>query len=179
MTIIIFCFKSWQEGSLFSLLFNFLRFIYWCGGSLCHTGALSSCSERGLPFVVVRGLLTAAASCRGARALGARASAVVARRLSCPMWHMGSSPTRDPTRVTRIGRWALTPAAPPRRSWIQFLFLGRTTLFGVLATLQRLCFYTLTLAWGKYSFGCFTGEERGMQRSKVSYPDLQTYWRIE
>ena len=130
-------------------------------------------------FVVVRGLLTAAASCRGARALGARASAVVARRLSCPMWHMGSSPTRDPTRVTRIGRWALTPAAPPRRSWIQFLFLGRTTLFGVLATLQRLCFYTLTLAWGKYSFGCFTGEERGMQRSKVSYPDLQTYWRIE
>ena len=38
--------------------------------------------------------------------------------------------------------------------------------------MQRLCFYMLTLARGKYSFGCLTGEEHEMQRSKVSYQDL-------
>ena len=45
--------------------------------------AFSSCGERGLLFVAVRGLLTAVASlCCGARALGVRASVVVARVLS-------------------------------------------------------------------------------------------------
>ena len=48
----------------------------------CCTRASSSCREQGLLFVVVRGLLIAWASlCCGARALGARAEVVVARRL--------------------------------------------------------------------------------------------------
>ena len=50
-------------------------------GLLCCVQAFSSCSERGLLFVGVRGLLIAVACC-GARALGAWASVVVARRLS-------------------------------------------------------------------------------------------------
>ena len=46
--------------------------------------AFSSCGERGLLFVSVRGLLIAVTSRYGARALGARASVVVARGLrSC------------------------------------------------------------------------------------------------
>ena len=59
-------------------------FTFGCvGSSLLRTGFFSSCSERGLWFVAVRGLLIAVASlCCGARALGARASVVVARRLS-------------------------------------------------------------------------------------------------
>ena len=49
--------------------------------------AFSSCSERGLLLVAVRGLLIAVASRCGAWALGAPASVVVARRLSnCGSW---------------------------------------------------------------------------------------------
>ena len=44
--------------------------------------AFSSCGEWGLLFVAVRGLLIGVASRCGARALGARASVVVARGLS-------------------------------------------------------------------------------------------------
>ena len=56
-------------------------------GLRCCTRAFSSCGERGLLFVVVRGLLIAVASRCGARALGARASVVVARGLSsCGSW---------------------------------------------------------------------------------------------
>ena len=44
--------------------------------------AFSSCGERGLLFVTVRGLLIAVASRRGAQVLGAWASVVVARGLS-------------------------------------------------------------------------------------------------
>ena len=48
--------------------------------------AFSSCGERGLLFVAVCGLLIALAClCWGARALGARASVVVAHGLSCSM----------------------------------------------------------------------------------------------
>ena len=49
-------------------------------GLRCCAQAFSSCGERGLLFVVVRGLLIAVAS--GARALGARASVVVVLGLS-------------------------------------------------------------------------------------------------
>ena len=49
--------------------------------------AFSSCSEQGLLFIVVRGLLTVVASHCGAQALGVRASVVVACRLSsCGAW---------------------------------------------------------------------------------------------
>ena len=52
-------------------------------GLRCCTGAFSSCSKRGLLFVVVRVLLIAVASlCCGAQALGTRASVLVARGLS-------------------------------------------------------------------------------------------------
>ena len=56
-------------------------------GLRCCVWAFSSCSERGLLFIVVRRLLTAVASRFGARALGAQASVVVARGLSsCGSW---------------------------------------------------------------------------------------------
>ena len=52
-------------------------------GLRCCTRAFSSCSERGLLFVAVRGLLIVVASlCCGAWALGLRASVVVACGLS-------------------------------------------------------------------------------------------------
>ena len=56
-------------------------------GLRCCARAFFSCAERGLLFVVVCGLLIAVASRCGAQALGARASVVVARRLSsCGSW---------------------------------------------------------------------------------------------
>ena len=57
-------------------------------GLRCCARAFSSCSERGLLFIAVRGLLIAVASLVGtARALGVRASVVVAHGLSsCGTW---------------------------------------------------------------------------------------------
>ena len=56
-------------------------------GLRCCAWAFSSCGERGLLFIVVCGLLIVVASRCGARALGAQASVVVARRLSsCGTW---------------------------------------------------------------------------------------------
>ena len=53
-------------------------------GLRCCVRAFSSCGERGLLFVVVHRLLIVVASlCCGAWPLGARASVVVARGLSC------------------------------------------------------------------------------------------------
>ena len=50
-------------------------------GLCCWARAFSSCGERGLPFVVVHGLLIAVASRCGARALGTQASVVATCRL--------------------------------------------------------------------------------------------------
>ena len=57
-------------------------------GLRCCEWAFSSCGERGLLFVAVRGLLIVVASlCCGARALGVQASVVAARGLSsCGSW---------------------------------------------------------------------------------------------
>ena len=57
-------------------------------GLYCCMQAFSSCSERGLLFVVVSGLLIAVVSLVAeARALGVQASVVVALRLSsCGSW---------------------------------------------------------------------------------------------
>ena len=51
-------------------------------GLRCCTQAFSSCGERGLLFVAARGFLTAVASRCGAWAPDARASVVVAHKLS-------------------------------------------------------------------------------------------------
>ena len=63
-------------------IYIFFRFILAALGPRFCARAFSSCSEWGLLFVAVRGLLTVVASlCCGARALGMRASGVVARGL--------------------------------------------------------------------------------------------------
>ena len=69
-------------------------------GLRCHAWAFSSCGERGLLFVAVRGLLiTVASLVAGAWALGVRA-VVVARRLSsCGSWALGR-------RLSSCGAWA-------------------------------------------------------------------------
>ena len=61
-------------------------------GLHCYTWAFSGCSEPGLLFVVVRGLLIAVTClCCGTRARGTWASVVVARRLSsCGSWALES-----------------------------------------------------------------------------------------
>ena len=61
-------------------LFIYLFRLHW--GLRCCARAFSSSGEWGLLFIAVRGLLTAVASRCRARALGTRASVVVARRLS-------------------------------------------------------------------------------------------------
>ena len=66
----------------FKLINLFINLFLLALGLRCCERAFPSCGERGLLFIVVCGLLTAAASpCCGARALGARASVVVARGL--------------------------------------------------------------------------------------------------
>ena len=71
-----------SQRALCSLFFKNTLFIYLflaAFGLCCCTRAFSSWGERGLLFVVVHGFLIAVASlCCGARALGARASVVVA-----------------------------------------------------------------------------------------------------
>ena len=83
--------KSQADCDFFKFINLFIYlFIYLFLAALglrCCTQAFSSCSERGLLFIVVHGLLTAVASRCGARAPGARASVVVAHRLnSCGSW---------------------------------------------------------------------------------------------
>ena len=70
--------------TFFYYLFIFKIFIYFLAvlGLYCCTRAFSSCGEWGLLFVALRGLLIEVASRCGAQALGARASIVVAHRLS-------------------------------------------------------------------------------------------------
>ena len=75
-----------KNHSVLHFFFNFyfiLLFIYlWLCWVFIAARAFSSCGERGLLFVAVCGLLTAVASHCGAQALGTRASAVAAHRLS-------------------------------------------------------------------------------------------------
>ena len=69
------------------MFFFFNKLIYYLFlaalGLRCCVQALSSCGERGLLFLAVHGLHCGGGfSCCGARALGGRASVVVARGLS-------------------------------------------------------------------------------------------------
>ena len=69
-------------------------------GLRCCPWAFSSCSEQGLLFFAVRGLLIAVASCCGAWALGVRASIVAVRGLSsCGSWALEH-------RLSSCGTWA-------------------------------------------------------------------------
>ena len=100
--------------------FYFL-FIYFLAalGLRCCTRAFSSCSERGLLFVAVRGLLIAVASLVAEHGLQARGLQQLwltgCRAQSQQLWltglvaprHVGSSQTRARTRVPCIGRWIL------------------------------------------------------------------------
>ena len=73
----LYIFKTFFISLMLYLIYLFLAAL----GLRCCARAFSSCRERGLLFVAVRGLLIAVASHCGARALGAWASVVVARRL--------------------------------------------------------------------------------------------------
>ena len=92
---------------IYIYLFIFNKFIYVINlflavlGVRCCTWAFSSCGERGLLFVVVRGLLIASGfSCCRAWALGMRASVVVAHGLSsCGSWALER-------RLSGCGAWA-------------------------------------------------------------------------
>ena len=81
-------YKMILTAQLLSICFFFLinLFIYLLAGLglRCCRQAFSSCIEQGLLFITVRGLLIEVTSlCCRARALGARASVAVARRVSC------------------------------------------------------------------------------------------------
>ena len=75
---------------IYFYLFIYLIYLFLAAlGLRCCVRAFSSCNEQGLLFIAVRGLLIEGAShcggfsCCGARALGTRASVVVAHRFSC------------------------------------------------------------------------------------------------
>ena len=72
------------------MLFRSYFYLFLAALGLCYCRwAFSSCSERGLLFVVVHGLLIAVASHCRAQALGAWASVVVAHGLSsCGSWDL-------------------------------------------------------------------------------------------
>ena len=73
---------GWHQLSYISFFFFFLIYLFVAAlGLCCCVRAFSSCSELGLLFVAVRGLLIVVASPCRAQALGARASVVVARGL--------------------------------------------------------------------------------------------------
>ena len=78
----------------------FVFFVFAALGLLCCMRAFSSCGEQGLLFVGVRRLLIVVASCCGARALGAQASAVVA----CGFRSCGSQALEH--RFSSCGPWA-------------------------------------------------------------------------
>ena len=76
----ILCFEENESTKIF---LNFFILFLAALGLRCCVQAFSSCGERGLLLVAMRGLLIAVASlCCGARALGARASVVAAHGLS-------------------------------------------------------------------------------------------------
>ena len=69
------------------MAFELFIYLWLCWVFVAVRGLFSSCGERGLLFIVVCRLFIAVASRCGAWALGARASVVVARRLSsCGSW---------------------------------------------------------------------------------------------
>ena len=79
---VLFFFLIFIYSFIFYFLFFKIIFIYLFLAALglrCCVRAFSSCGERGLLFVAVRGLLIAVASRCGAWALGTWASVVVAR----------------------------------------------------------------------------------------------------
>ena len=67
---------------VFIFLYKFIYLFLAALGFCCCARAFSSCGERGLLSVAVRGLLIAVASRCRAQALGVRASVVVAHGLS-------------------------------------------------------------------------------------------------
>ena len=102
--------------NLFILIYLFLAALGLC----CCVQAFSSCSEQGLSFIAVhRRLIEVASLCCGARALGAQASVVMARRLSScgtralllrSMWDL-PGPGLEPVSPALAGGFLTT--APP------------------------------------------------------------------
>ena len=100
---------------LINLFIHLLLFLGAVLGLHCCMGAFSSCSERGLLFrCSAQASHCSGFSCCGSRALGTRASVVVAHGLQ-QLWltdlvapqHVGSSRTGDQTHVPFIGRQIL------------------------------------------------------------------------
>ena len=85
MNIFLSSFVSYFKIFIHLFIYTFIYLFLAALGLHCCARAFSSCGERGLLFGAVRGLLIAVASYCGARALGARASVVVAHGLSCSL----------------------------------------------------------------------------------------------
>ena len=104
-------------------------------------GAFSSCSEQGLLFVAVRGLLIVVASlCCGARALGARAQQLWRTDLVAPR-HVGPYRTRARTRVSALAGGFLT-TVPPGKS-VCFILKRKFIVLGILCMLNNLILVTI------------------------------------
>ena len=121
----------------------FLKFVYLfiylllaVLGLHCCAWAFFSCSEQGLLFGAVRGLLIAVASLVVEHRLQARSlqqlwhvgSRAQAQQLWCTglvaLRHVGSSQTRDRTCVPCIGRQILNPCATTEVPTLFFFFKG-------------------------------------------------------
>ena len=91
--------------SLF-LFFFFKIYLFLAALGLCCCQAFSSCGEWGLLFTAVRRLLTAVVSHVEHRLQSAQVQQLQLTGLVAP-WHVGSSQTREQTRVPCIGRQIL------------------------------------------------------------------------
>ena len=121
------------------ILINLFIYLFWAVlGLCCCARAFSSCGERGLLFLVVRGLLTAVVSlvaehrlqARGLQQLWHVGSVIVARRLSScgalalllrSMWDL-PGPGLEPVSPALAGRF-LTTASPGKSLFQLYFFL--------------------------------------------------------
>ena len=122
-----------KSQSAFFFFFKLYCWLHWV--FVAARRLFSSCSERGLLFVAVHGLLIAVAFlCCRARALGLRASGAVAHRLSScgsraqllhGMWDL-PGPGLTPVSPALAGGFLTT--APPGKSSVCFRSLYSSTL---------------------------------------------------
>ena len=120
------------QVSLFHFFFFLIYFIYLFLATLglhCFRWAFSSSGERGLLFIVMRMLLIAVASLVGEHRLQACGLQQLWPMSLVAPRHVGSSSTRDQTRVPCSGRWILNHCVTREVPLVPFLVLYSCPLY--------------------------------------------------
>ena len=170
--------NSNHSNFFFINLFIFIYLFLAALGLRCWAWAFSSCGERGLLFVSVRGLLIVVASLFVDHGFQARAGFSSCGEWAQQLWykglvaprHVGSSWTRDLTCVPCIGRWILNHCTT-REAPQQLLktFLDQQYFFqrGIFYPKQCLELPMHTIILGIVAFKFSIGHEPLMAHSLV------------